>query len=167
MRGTTLAELNGADRESIIETLGGVYEESPWVAERACSDQPFESVDDIASAMEATVEDASRDRKLALLRAHPDLGEQTEMTDASEAEQASAGLDQLSPELYEVFQRLNTQYRECFGFPFIMAVKDESPDAIKDAMERRIDHSQAEEFDTALAEVHKIARLRLEDIVSA
>lgn len=159
----TLADLNRADEQTFVEELGGIYEHSPWVAERVVSERPFESVDALRAAMRAAVDDASEERQLALLRAHPDLGDQTGITDASESEQASAGLDQLSPELYETFQRLNDRYRERFGFPFIMAVKDESPEAIKEAMEQRIDNGDAVEFETALSEVHTIARFRLEE----
>ena len=167
MRDTTIAELNETDRETFVDILGGVYEASPWVARGATDERPFDSVDDLAAAMEAAVEAASDERQLSLLRAHPDLGARTEMTDASAAEQASAGLDQLGPELYEAFQRLNEQYRDRFGFPFIMAVRDESPDDIRAAMERRLDHTDGEEFDTALSEVHEIARLRLDELLAA
>ncbi|MFA1612551.1 2-oxo-4-hydroxy-4-carboxy-5-ureidoimidazoline decarboxylase [Halobellus rubicundus] len=162
----TLEELNDADGKTFVEILGGVYESSPWVAERARADRPFSSVDALHDRLSRAVEDASRERKLDLLRAHPDLGEQTEMTDTSEQEQASAGLDELSPEQYETFQRLNETYRERFGFPFIMAVRGASPDAIQAAMERRIENSEAEEFRTALEQVHEIARLRLEELLS-
>jgi 2-oxo-4-hydroxy-4-carboxy-5-ureidoimidazoline decarboxylase len=87
------------------------------------------------------------------------------MTDASVEEQASAGLDQLTPEQYEAFQRLNDRYQDSFGFPFIMAVRDESPDAIRAAMEERVEHARSEEFRTAIDEVHAIARLRLDEIL--
>lgn len=159
----TIAELNRADRETFVERLGSVYEHSPWVAERAWDDRPFESVADLHVSMRSAVEGADRERRLELLRAHPDLGEQTEMTDASVEEQASAGLDQLTPEQYEAFQRLNERYRDEFGFPFIMAVRGESPDEIRAGMEERVEHSRAEEFRTAIDEVHTIARLRLEE----
>jgi 2-oxo-4-hydroxy-4-carboxy-5-ureidoimidazoline decarboxylase len=163
MTDLTIAELNRTDRDAFVEFLGDVYEHSPWVAERAWADRPFDSVDDLHASMKRVVEDADRERRLELLRAHPDLGERTEMTDASVEEQASAGLDQLTPDQYEAFQRLNERYRDAFGFPFIMAVRDESPDAIRAAMEERVDHSRAEEFRTAIDEVHTIARLRLEE----
>jgi len=163
MTDLTLEELNQADRDSFVERLGSVYEHSPWVAERAWTDRPFDSVDDLHASMKRVVEDADRERRLELLRAHPDLGERTEMTDASVEEQASAGLDQLTPDQYEAFQRLNERYRDAFGFPFIMAVRDESPDAIREAMEERIEHSRPEEFRTAIDEVHTIARLRLDE----
>ncbi len=163
MTGLTIEELNQTDEETFVDTLDDVYEESPWVAERTSSERPFESLGDLQAAMERTVRTASRERKRELLRAHPDLGEQTEMTDASQEEQASAGLDQLPPALYDAFKQLNETYRKKFGFPFIMAVKDSSPTEIKDAMEERIDNSESTEFHTAIDEVHTIAHLRLEE----
>ncbi len=163
MADETLEEINQYDDERFVDGLGGIYEHSPWVAERTRSKRPFNSVEELHSAMKTVVQNASREQKLELLRAHPDLGDQTGITDASKAEQSSAGLDQLTPEMYEAFQQLNDRYREKFGFPFIMAVKNESPDAIQEAMKQRVEHSKSEEFETALAEVHKIARLRLEN----
>lgn len=163
----TIEELNQADKESFVDILGSVYERSPWVAERTWSEQPFSSVDELHESMERAVQNVSQEEKLELLRAHPDLGERTEMTDASQREQASAGLDQLSPSQYETFQNLNETYRENFGFPFIIAVKDESPSTIRNAMEERVDHSKSEEFQTALNEVHTIARFRLEEMLTS
>lgn len=161
----TLDEANQLDEDAFVDRFGGVYETSPWVAERSWSAQPFASVADLQETFEDTVEEASEERKRELLQAHPDLGEQTEMTEASEQEQASAGLDQLTPEQYEAFQRLNDRYQAKFGFPFIMSVNDESPETIRSAMAERVEHSLAEEFRTALDEVHEIARLRLDDML--
>lgn len=167
MDDVTIEELNELSEDEFVDVLGSIYETSPWVAERAVTERPFASLDDLCETMRSVVDAATDDEQLALLRAHPNLGEQTEMTDASEKEQSSAGLDDLSPGQYETFQRLNETYEETFGFPFIMAVKEESPDTIQQAMEDRIDHSQSEEFETALAEVHTIARFRLEDLVTS
>ena len=158
-----LEAVNAFDVGTFVETFGDVYESSPWVAQRAWSDHPFSSVETLHRSMVAAVENASRKRKLTLLRAHPDLGEQAEMTDASRQEQASAGLDQLPPDQYEAFQQLNDEYRNRFDFPFIMAVKGSSPEAIRKSMRERLDNSPDEEFRTALDEVHEIARLRLTD----
>ncbi len=158
----TLEQCNRMDAETFVEEFGDVYESSPWVAERVVGDRPFESVSGVRQAMQTAVDSASIDRQRALLRAHPDLGAQTEMTDASVAEQESAGLDQLSKAQYERFQRLNDQYREQFGFPFIMAVRDADPDTIEDAMADRVENDPTEEFQTALEQVHTIAKLRLE-----
>ena len=167
MKELTVAELNEVDSEIFVDTLGEIYETSPWVAERASEARPFDSVDEIQETMKRVVQNATREKKLELLRAHPDLGERTEMTDASKKEQASAGLDQLSEEQYEAFQRLNEQYREKFGFPFIMAVKNESTEVIREAMERRVEQSNSAEFQTAIEEVHTIARFRLEELLTS
>jgi len=165
MGDVTLEEVNQFDREKFVEVLGRIYEKSAWVAEQTWSDRPFGSVEELHGAMRQTVDQSSRDAKLELLRAHPDLGEQTDMTDASEEEQASAGLDELHPEQYEAFERLNERYREKFGFPFIMAVKDETPNAIQAAMEERVEQTRSVEFDIALEQVHKIARFRLVELL--
>lgn len=164
MKHTTIEELNDSEKDEFIELLRGVYEESAWVAEQVHSERPFSSVQALNDAMRDAVDSASRDVQLELLRVHPDLGEQTEMTDASETEQASAGLNDLSPAQYDTFQRLNDQYREKFGFPFIMAVKNESPEAIQTAMEDRVEHERDQEFETALDQVHEIAKLRLQEL---
>lgn len=163
MRQLSLADINQAGRDEFVNTLGDIYEESPWVAERSELERPFASAKELQRTMQRVVEESTRESQLALLRAHPDLGEQTEMTDASEAEQSAAGLDELGPEQYETFQRLNESYRDQFDFPFIMAVKNATPETIQAAMERRLENSAAQEFRTALDEVHKIARLRLDE----
>lgn len=163
MTDLTVDEINHLDEATFVDELKDIYEHSPWVAERISSERPFASLAELRDAMKRAVDDASTEKKLELLRAHPDLGDQTGITESSKEEQSAAGLDQLSPEMYEAFQQLNERYREKFGFPFIMAVKNESPEAIREAMERRVEQSEAEEFRTALEEVHTIARLRLED----
>lgn len=163
MSARTITDLNDLDDDAFVDELSGVYEHSPWVAERAASARPFETVSDLHTEMARIVREADEARQLELLRAHPDLGEQTEMTDASKAEQSSAGLDDLSPEQYETFQRLNEQYRRRFEFPFIMAVKGASPDEIQAAMEARVDNDETTEFRNALEQVNEIARLRLDD----
>ncbi|MFQ3284013.1 MAG: 2-oxo-4-hydroxy-4-carboxy-5-ureidoimidazoline decarboxylase [Natronomonas sp.] len=163
MADLTIDDLNRLDEEVFVDELDDVYEHSPWVPERVLPERPFDSLAELREAMRRVVDEASRETKLELLRSHPDLGDQTGITESSEKEQASAGLDQLSPEMYEAFQRLNDRYRGAFGFPFIMAVKNESPKAIKEAMETRVEQTESEEFRTAIAEVHTIARFRLEE----
>ncbi len=164
MKHKSIEELNNSEKNEFVELLSDVYEESAWVAEQVHSKRPFSSVQALNDAMRDTVDSASRDTQLELLRAHPDLGEQTEMTDASETEQASAGLTDLSPAQYDTFQQLNNQYREKFGFPFIMAVKNKSPEVIQTTMEDRVEHERDQEFETALSQVHEIAKLRLQEI---
>lgn len=150
-----------------VRKFGGVYEHSPWVAEAV---EPLvgaeTSVPRLAAMMANCVDNASRDTRLALIRAHPDLADKArvagELTPASESEQSSAGLNQCTREEYERFQALNLAYRERFGFPFVMAVRNSSRAEILAAFEARLHNDPDTEFETALAEIHEIARLRLE-----
>ena len=153
------------EREFIMR-YGGIYENSPWVAEKAAPlVDGSADIDVIARVMVDCVDNASRERQLALICAHPDLAGKAavagELTDDSRSEQASAGLDQCSPEEYERFQALNRAYRRKFGFPFVMAVRDCSRAQILAAFESRLENDYDEEFENALLEIHRIARLRL------
>jgi OHCU decarboxylase len=154
-----------------VQRFGGIYEHSPWVAEEAAA--VVEEASDLASigdVMADCVDNASSERQLELIRAHPDLaGKATvagELTEDSSTEQASAGLDRCSPEEFERFQDLNSAYRDKFGFPFVMAVRDRSRADILAAFESRLENHYDAEFETALAEIHKIARLRLDAMES-
>jgi 2-oxo-4-hydroxy-4-carboxy-5-ureidoimidazoline decarboxylase len=166
---TTLADLNTAPAESFIETLGGIFEHSPWVAEAVAPARPFASLEALHTAMVAAVDAAGEAQKLALLTAHPDLAGKLAragaLTDASTAEQASAGLDRLSEEEFQRFTAFNIAYTEKFGFPFIIAVRENTKASILAAFGRRITNSREAEFSTALAEVAKIARLRLTNLL--
>jgi len=155
---------DGAEKGPFLARYGAVYEHSPWVAEGAWAYGPFEDTEQLHAAMVHTVREASRERRLELIRAHPDLAARVAMTPASEREQASAGLDRLTPEEYEEFQRVNAAYRERFGFPFVICVREHTTDSILSAARERVAHGADEEIDTALTEIAKIARLRLEDV---
>jgi 2-oxo-4-hydroxy-4-carboxy-5-ureidoimidazoline decarboxylase len=158
-------------RPEFIAAFGGIYEHSPWVAETVFGARlapAHDSLEGLHAAMIEAVADAPSDRKLELLRAHPDLAGRLAvaggLTAASGAEQASAGLNACTPQEFARFQALNAAYREKFGFPFIMAVKGRSRAEILAAFERRVDNDPETEFSTALSEVHKIALLRLRDL---
>ena len=152
---------------AFVEKYGGVYEHSAWVAEQAAQivGDPV-NVEEVARVMADCVNNAGRDQQLALIRAHPDLAGKAqiagELTEDSATEQTSAGLDQCTPEEYLRFQDMNQAYHLKFGFPFVMAVRDSSRAEILEAFERRLGNDRDVEFGTALAEIHKIARLRLE-----
>lgn len=151
--------------DDFIQRFGGIYEHSPWVAERAAlAVDEAAGLDGIAAAMARCVDEASHEEQLALVRAHPELAAKRAepLTRSSADEQASAGLDSLSAEDFEIFGRLNAAYRERFGFPFVIAVRGRSAREILDAFRRRLDNEPDEEFSTALKQVHRIARLRLE-----
>jgi 2-oxo-4-hydroxy-4-carboxy-5-ureidoimidazoline decarboxylase len=151
-------------KEDFIARFGPVYEASPWVAEGVWPDPPADR-ESLAKAMAAVVDAAPRERKLALIRAHPELASRTKMADASVKEQAGAGLDQCSPEEFEAFQRLNAAYNARFGFPFIFAVKGATRGDILAAFESRLANDPETEFETAIAQIHRIAGFRLADLI--
>jgi 2-oxo-4-hydroxy-4-carboxy-5-ureidoimidazoline decarboxylase len=162
----TIEALSALDCANFVETIGWVFEHSPWVAERAWATRPFTSVDALHGAMVDQVEHASAEEQLALLRAHPDLGTRARVSEASAAEQAGAGLDQLTSAEFQRLLALNKAYRDKFGFPFLFAVKGSSKHDVLDALERRVASSREDEYRVALAQVYRIARFRIESILS-
>jgi OHCU decarboxylase len=165
----TIDEVNNLDRKGFVSKFGALYEHSPWVAEEAWNERPFGSLPELHGAFVRAMYEAPQERQLDLIRAHPDLagkaGIAGELTPDSAREQASAGLERLTPEEYENFHRLNTAYRQRFGFPLIIAVREHTKETILDDAEARLKHSRPEEIKTALIEIAKIARLRLQDLV--
>jgi 2-oxo-4-hydroxy-4-carboxy-5-ureidoimidazoline decarboxylase len=162
----TVADLNQMDRDAFVESIGWVFEHSPWVAQRAYAAKPFVSIDALHAAMVVEIRQATGDEQLALLRAHPDLGARARMSGSSTAEQAGAGLDRLSPVQFETLQRLSREYRDTFGFPFLYAVKGGTVADILAALEKRRTAGYDEELDEALRQVSRIARFRLEAALS-
>ena len=166
----TLADLNAADRERFVSALGWVFEDSPWVAERAWERRPFASIDELHEAMTGVVAAADRGEQLALLRAHPDLGgrqgTRARMSDASTGEQAGAGLDQLATAESERLQQMNAAYRQKFGFPFLFAVKGSTRHDVLAALEHRLGADVDVEFAEALRQVSRIAGFRLHEFVT-
>jgi len=163
----TLAELNAMDQASFVEALGWIFEESPWVAERVFDARPFTSVDALHAAMVEQVERAAFAERLALLKAHPDLGARARLSQASTTEQAGAGLDSLTPAEFEQLHRWNAAYRGRFGFPFLLAVKGSTKHDILRALQARMQATPEDEYREALRQVYRIARFRLEDLSRA
>lgn len=165
----TLDALNALSPADVIARFGAVYEHSPWVAEQAAAARPVASLTALHRAMVAAVDQAGEAAHLALLRAHPDLAGRAalagDVAEASRQEQASAGLDSLTPEELAQFTAYNTAYQDRFGFPFILAVKHWGKAHILAAFQARLGNEAEQERRTALAEVHKIAFLRLLDLV--
>jgi 2-oxo-4-hydroxy-4-carboxy-5-ureidoimidazoline decarboxylase len=162
----TLAQINALPKGGFVEAVGWIFEHSPWVVERAADSRPFGSVAEMAERMNEHVIAARHEEKLALLRAHPDLGTRARIGESSASEQAGVGLDRLTPEEYGRLSELNTAYKEKFGFPFLFAVKGSDKSAILRALESRLASSHDAEFEEALRQVHRIARLRLEGTVT-
>ena len=160
-----LAELNALDRDAFVQTLGWIFEDSPWIAERAWTRRPFASLDALHQAMIDVVQQASGPEQLELLQAHPDLGTRARISDASTGEQRGAGLDRLTVDEYQRLQTMNDEYRRRFGFPFLFAVKGSTKEDVLTALEARVGRSSDEERAEALRQVYRIARFRLEDVI--
>ena len=159
----TIADLNSLERAQFVSAIGWVFEHSPWVAERAWRMRPFADMQALHRAMVDQVERSLPEEQLALLRAHPDLGTRARVSEASSAEQAGAGLDQLTQAEFELLRRLNEDYRGKFGSPFLFAVKGSTKHDILEALDRRVRSSREDEYLVALDQVYRIARFRLED----
>jgi len=161
-----LAELNALDSESFVRVVGPVFEHSPWIAERTWRRRPFANARDLHEALCATVSEATFDEQLKLVRAHPDLVTRAMLTRESQGEQATAGLDALSEDEAGKFQDFNAQYRERFGFPFVICARLNKKEAILSAFQLRLENSPADELRIALGEIFKIAELRLHDLIT-
>jgi N-carbamoyl-L-amino-acid hydrolase len=164
--------LNSAQQHEFVGLLDGVYEHSPWIAARAWDRRPFETLAQLKLALVATVRQAAPDEQLALVRSHPPLAGRAavarQLTAESAGEQQRAGLTHCTPHEYERLQRLNTQYHERFGWPFILAVRGPrgtglSPAQVIEVFERRLDNHPDFERAECLRNVHRIAELRLDD----
>ncbi len=166
----TLAELNALSEPRFVATLGGIFEHSPWVAQRVAGARPFASVDTLHRAMVAEVERASADERLALIRAHPELAGRAavrdELTTESRREQAGAGLSECSSDEFARLTELNARYRARFRFPFVLAVKGYDRTGIIDEFARRVDNDPADEQAEAIAQIARIARFRLDALVA-
>ncbi len=160
------------DRASFVAAYGGVFEHSPWVAERAFELElgpAHDTATGLASALCRAFRAAEARDRLAVLRAHPDLAGKLaaakQLTDHSTAEQSSAGLDALTDGERASFTALNDRYTGKFGFPFIIAVRDHDKPGILAAFQRRIDHDPDTEFTEACRQVERIATLRLKEML--
>ena len=165
----TLSEINQLTPHQFATAFGAVYEHSPWVAQRAFAMKPFGSSAALHAALVTTVQSASNAEKIALLNAHPELaGKEAAagtLTASSTTEQASAGLTAMTAALVDELRDSNALYRERFGFPFIIAVRNNTQAAIFGTLKARLHNTAAMELNCALMNVGEIARLRLLDII--
>ena len=150
-----------ADREAFVATYGPLFEHSPWVAEDAYEHGPYADREALYGGLVAAMYAAPEDKQIALVRAHPELAGRVATVD-SEREQSSAGLDRLERGEYETLVAANAAYREKFGFPFVICVRDHDKASILEAAQARVRNDPATELRTALAEIARIAHHRLE-----
>jgi 2-oxo-4-hydroxy-4-carboxy-5-ureidoimidazoline decarboxylase len=165
-----LATLNQLPKPAFTQILGAIFEHSPWVAEGAYASKPFASIEALGTAMVQTVDNASLEQQLALIRAHPDLAGKAalagELTTESTSEQKGAGLDRLTPEEFAKFHHLNDAYKAKFAFPFILAVRGHDTRSILAAFETRLLNDAESEKSEALRQIARIAGFRLADLLS-
>ena len=168
-RRMTLEEINGLDRDGFVAALGLLFEGSPWIAAETWPARPFAGVTDLHEALCRTMREAPLERQVALIRAHPDLVGRAALAGTlspeSTQEQASAGLDHLSPDEVATFARLNAAYRDRFGFPFVICARENKKESILAGFGARRGNTREREIATALDEIAKIAHFRLLDIV--
>jgi len=160
-----LDTLNAGSTDEFVGALGEIFEHSPWIARRAFPSRPFPTVSFLHDVMMAAVEASSLEEKLALLRAHPELGSKIgragEMATASRQEQGALGLDRLSDAQFRIFDGLNREYGKRFDFPFIIAVARHTRTSIQRQLERRLRNDRDAELAAAIREIGYITRLRL------
>ena len=168
-----LLSIDDLNRMSVAEfaaNFGDVAEHSPWVAERATGARPFADREAVVDAFAAVLRGAARDERLAVLRAHPDLAGRAaiagDLSEDSRREQAGAGLDRLTPGEFERFTTLNAAYKERFDIPFIFAVKGATKGMILAAFEERLSNGLEDELKSAIDNVCRIMRFRIEDRVA-
>jgi len=165
-----VSDLNALNTSDFASAFGDIAEHSPWVAERAAERRPFASREETIAAFQSAVLSAGVPLQLDLLNAHPDLAGKAAIAGkigaTSQSEQAGAGLDTLTAQEFERFTALNSTYRDTFGFPFILAVRGATKHDILASFETRIDNDRDTEFKTAVQQVCRIIRFRLEDRIA-
>ena len=164
-----IEDINQCDPTRFVELLGTIFEHSPWVAELVYPEKPFSSRRELHQVMADAVRRAPAVQRMALLCQHPELaGREADagtLTDDSKREQAGAGLNQCTPDELLTIKSLNHTYHTKFDFPFIIAVTGLDKFQIIAAMEERLANSGELEFDTAIGEVEKIARIRIDALI--
>ncbi|MBA3943522.1 MAG: 2-oxo-4-hydroxy-4-carboxy-5-ureidoimidazoline decarboxylase [Herpetosiphonaceae bacterium] len=169
MEPTTLPVLNTLDETQFVARLGFVFEDSPWIVAEGWRTHPWSSLEELHQALCQVMYAATPEQQLALIRAHPDLVGKAalagSLTPQSTGEQAAAGLDRLSADEIALFTQLNQAYHERFQFPFVICARENKKDSILAGFNTRLHNGHEQEVRTALAEIAKIAWLRLRDVV--
>lgn len=172
----TIAQLNAAVPAEAVALLDGIYEHSPWIAQRALAARPFRSLAHLKHALVKALAASSADEQIGLIRAHPELAGKAmvskTLTAESTNEQSKAGLTDCTPEEFAKIQKLNADYNAKFGFPFILAVRGPrgtglAKREIIDTFERRLFNHPEFELGEALRNIHRIAEIRLDDKFAA
>ena len=160
-----IKKINSLDKSEFLSIFGNVFEKSKWISEKVFDKKPFKNLESFVSEIIGIYENSDNETILEILNLHPELAVEKKLTADSEVEQSKANLKQCTPEEFDEFKKLNTQYKKKFNFPFIIAVKGKNKNEILNYFRERINNSLEEEFLEAKKQVKKIATFRLEEII--
>ncbi|MGK7924872.1 MAG: 2-oxo-4-hydroxy-4-carboxy-5-ureidoimidazoline decarboxylase [Spirulina sp.] len=153
------------NQDDFTHALRDIFENTPSIPRKTWQNRPFSDLSDLHQKMAIVMNELSQEEQLALMRSHPDLGSKAKMAEASVREQKGVGLDRLSAEEFQRFNNLNQAYREKFGFPFLIAVKNQTKTSILQAFASRLQNDGKTERQQALREISQIALFRLKNII--
>ena len=158
------SNINNLNRDKFISLFGVIFEKSQWIGEKLFDLKPFKDKDDLISKMIQIYETTSKNGILKVLRSHPKLAVEKNLTDYSNKEQSHANLKNCSQEEFDEFEKLNNEYEKKFGFPFIIAVKGKDKLEILNNFRQRINNDVEFEFEESKRQVKKIALFRLNEL---
>jgi OHCU decarboxylase len=162
----SIEEINQLSKNEFISTFGNVFEKTNWIANEAFNLKPYKDFEDLISTIIKIYENSSKEDCLTIFNAHPELAVEKKLTEDSHKEQKSANLNQCNKDEFNEFKNLNIEYRNKFGFPFIIAVKGKNKNEILNNFRRRIKNEISLEFNEAKEQVKKIATFRLNEIIN-
>tara|TARA_B100001769_G_scaffold200723_1_gene160574 strand:- start:55 stop:549 length:495 start_codon:yes stop_codon:yes gene_type:complete len=161
----SIEKFNKLSKTEFISIFGNIFEKTEWIAERCHKFKPYKNLDELVSKMMATFENTKKSKHLEILNSHPDLVIEKKLTKDSKNEQKGSSLNQCTAEEVMEFKKLNKQYKEKFGFPFIIAVKGKNKEEILNNFRQRMTNDINLEFEEAKKQVKKIANFRLSEII--
>ena len=157
-------DLNNLNRDKFVSLFGVIFEKTQWIAEKLFDHKPFKNKEDLINKMFQIYESTQKNEVLVILKSHPKLAVEKNLTKHSSEEQSHANLKNCTDEEYNEFKRLNNEYEEKFGFPFIIAVKGKNKIEILNNFRQRINNDIEVEFSEAKSQVRKIAQFRLDEL---
>ena len=160
-----IKKINSLDKSEFLSIFGNVFEKSKWISEKVFDKKPFKNLESFITEIIGVYENSDNKTILEILNLHPELAVEKKLTADSEVEQSKANLKQCTPEEFDEFKKLNTEYKKKFNFPFIIAVKGKNKNEILNYFRERINNSLEAEFLEAKKQVKKIANFRLEEII--
>lgn len=161
----SVQDINFLKKSEFVSYFQNIFEKTKWIAEKMHTKKPFKNKQKLFTTAITIFKRVSKKQALKILRAHPDLAVKQKLTKESTREQNNAKLNECTPEEFNEFQQLNKEYKQKFGFPFIIAVKGKTKTIILDSFKKRINNSLDKEFMNAKQQVEKIASFRLKDLV--